>query len=354
MTVSLVAPDDEQPDYQEFGEDHDNETAMQVTDAIGNLHRADSQWTAWPWPDVTALVGRMKPRDVWFACSFSGNGKTLFASSAVAQWVAQKTKVYVLPLENAADDFRLYLACQAVGIDPGIVNGGGMLDMDPGTRVFWEGKIKGELTRQMNDAALRGFLKVKGVDAINLSRLTLATKEAADWGAKVVVVDHIDHIEGGDGTSLHAESVRVNKAAKQLAKEYEMTFLFTSQMNNEAVKGGRDRLAQFGPPMPHHVFMGAHKRMIATGMIGLHRKLRDPMAGESQKEYHEALKKSRDGELPPMDALEPNVMAVSVMKSRNFGAREGNRAFLSVHHGRVTDLPERDRHQTTYDGLKRL
>ena len=51
--------------------------------------------------------------------------------------------------------------------------------------------------------------------------------------------------------------------------------LFTSQMNNEMLKGGKDRLAQFAPPMPHHVYMGGDKRKIATGMIGLHRRLRD-------------------------------------------------------------------------------
>jgi KaiC/GvpD/RAD55 family RecA-like ATPase len=338
----------------DFGADHVVEMSDQVIAAKDNLYRPDSDWLAWPWPDLTALCGRMKPRDVWFVCAFSGNGKTLFVSSAIREWTRAGVKTYVLPLENTADDFRLYMACQSVGIDPGVVNGGGLLDLPPALREEWERKIDAELSRQAEDRAAREALKVKGVDEINLSRLTMAAEEAAEWNARVLIVDHIDHIEGGDGSSLHAESVRVNKAAKQLAKKHDLIFLFTSQMNNESVKSGRDRLAQYGPPMPHHVFMGGHKRQIATGMIGLHRKLRDRLDTETEKEYAAALTQSRKGDVPPMGALAPNVMAATAMKLRNFGAREGNRCFLSVEHGIVGPLLERDRYSTTYDGLRRV
>jgi KaiC/GvpD/RAD55 family RecA-like ATPase len=325
-----------------FTGDHEGETAEQVSDAKDSLRRPDADWLAWPWPDLTTLAGRMKPRDVWFVCGFSGNGKTLFVSSAIQRWIEERVKVYVLPLENTADDFRLYLACQTVGIDPGIVNAGGLMDLPVAVRESWEHRIDAELDRQAMDRTFRDFVKIKGADAINLTRLTLAAEEAADWNARVVIVDHIDHIEGGDGKHLFEESVRVNKAAKELAKRYNLLFLFTSQMNNEAVKG-RDKLAQYGPPMPHHVFMGGHKRHIATGMIGLHRKLRERGEMETEKEYHAALGRSRSGDAPPMDALEPNVMAVTSMKSRNLGAKEGQRCFLSVSHGVVSHLAERDR-----------
>lgn len=338
----------------EFTRDHEVEATDQVADAVDNLLRPDSDWLEWPWPDMTNLFGRIRPRDVWFACAFSGNGKTTFIGSAIQHWVDAGHKVYVMPLETTADDFRTYLACQKVGIDPGLVNGGGLLDLAPDVRRDWERKIKAELQRQVTDSAYRAHLKIKGVEEINLARLTLAAKEAADWGAKVLIVDHIDHIEGGDGTSLHAESVRVNKAAKKLAKRYDLACVFTSQMNNESVKGGRDRLAQYGPPMPHHVFMGGFKRFIATGMIGLHRRLRDRLDGETVKEYQEALKASRVGDVPPMRALQPNVMALTAMKLRNFGSREGERCYLRVDNGRLSALPEKDRHSTTYEGVKRV
>lgn len=338
----------------EFAMDHDEEAEEQVNSATDNLYRADAEWVPWPWPDLTELAGRMKPRDIWFVCGFSGNGKTLFASSAIQEWIRQGVKVYVMPLETAADDFRMYLACQNVGIDPGIVNSGGLLELSPSLRDAWEGMIERELKRQLTDAAFHDFVKVKGVDAVNLARLTLAAEEASKWGAKILIVDHIDHIQGGNGTNLHNESINVLMAAKDLAKRYNLVFLFTSQMNNESIKGGRDRLAQFGPPMPHHVYMGGDKRKVAVGMLGLHRRVRDQFDDETPEEFAAAIKKSRDGDNPPLDALQPNVMAVTAMKLRNAGAKEGQRMFLAVEHGRVLDLPEKDRHATTYTAVRRV
>ena len=60
------------------------------------------------------------------------------------------------------------------------------------------------------------------------------------------MVEHIDHIEGADGSDLYVESTRVNRAAKDLAKEYDLVFLFTSQMNNEAIKGSEIDLRSSG------------------------------------------------------------------------------------------------------------
>jgi len=338
-----------------FSQEHDREAQGQVQDALDSLYRADDDWVPWPWPDLTGLMGRMKPRDVWFVCGFSGNGKTLFVSSAIQEWIKQRVKVYVMPLETAADDFRLYLACQNIGIDPGIVNSGGLLDYSVIIREGWEEQIEKELQRQVADPAFHDNVKIKGVDAVNLSRLTLAAAEAARWGAKVLIVDHIDHIGGDDaeGSDPYRESLAVVKASHKLARKHNLVFLFTSQMNNESVKGGRDRLAQFGPPMPHHVYMGSHKRFVATGMIGLHRRVRDRKQDETLDEFAAAIKRSRDGDAPPLEALEPGVMAVTAMKHRN-AAKEGQRAFLAVERGRVLHLPERDKHGTTYTDVRRI
>jgi|GEM_PF-5792848 len=341
-------------EWEAFDVDDRVETSNQSLSAITNLLRPDESWVPWPWPHLTGLAGRMKPRDVWFVCGFSGNGKTLFVSSAIQEWIRQRVKVYVMPLETAADDFRLYLACQNVGIDPGIVNSGRMLDMSPPLRLHWQKKIQAEIERQIEDPAFREYVKVKGVNAVNLTRLRLAAEEAEYCGAKVLIVDHIDHIQGGNGSNLYAEAGKVLMAAKELAETHNLVFLFTSQMNNEAIKGGRDRLAQFAPPMPHHVYMGGDKRKIATGMIGLHRRIRDQLEDETAKEYAEAIKRSRDGDAPPLDALQPNVMAVTAMKLRNDGSKEGQRAFLAVEHGRVLHLSEKDKHGTTYTDVRRI
>ena len=87
-------------------------------------------------------------------------------------------------------------------------------------------------------------------------------------------------------------------------------------------------------------------------MIGLHRRLRDRDENETPKEFDAALARSRKGEAPPLDALQPNVMAVTAMKLRHAGQREGQRAYLAVERGRVSHLSERDSHTTTYTGVR--
>jgi hypothetical protein len=293
----------------------------------------------------------MAPGDVWFVCAFSGNGKTTYLSSVIDGWYEQGRKVYVLPLETRPQVFRTYWACQRLGIHPGDVLSGALAQHSHGHEI--RKRIRDELHRQV-EAPMRDRVRVSSASAINVARLTHAVEEARDWGADVVIVDHIDHIAGGDGSNLHAESYRVNHAALELAQREEIILLCASQLNNEMLRNSRDRLAQYGPPQPHHVFMGGHKRQIATGMIGLHRKLRDRRHDEDAKQYKIAMHDARNGDAEPTTMLEPATMAVTAMKLRNFGQRENQRVFLGVDQGRVISIPERDRYGTTNGQLRTL
>lgn len=324
------------------------EASDQVCDALDLVDLPPEAFLRWPFPDLDALTGGMAPGDVWFACAFSGNGKTTFLSSAINHWYEQGKKVYVLPLETRPKVFRTFWACQRLGVHPGEVLSGAMTRWPNSAECRQQ--IRDELHRQVEHPMI-DRVRVKAVPAINVARLSYAVQEAAEWGADVIVVDHIDHIAGGDGSSLHAESVRVNHATLELAQQYEIALLCASQLNNEMLSGSRDRLAQYGPPQPNHVFMGGHKRQVCTGMIGLHRKLRERGPTETVKEYKAALSEARGGE-EPMAMLEPNTMAVTAMKLRNFGDRENQRCFLGVQRGRVASIAERDRYSTSHDAMR--
>ena len=327
------------------------ELTDQVCDAMDLVARDADDFLQFPFPAVAALTGGMAPGDVWFVCAFSGNGKTTFLSSAIDGWYELGKRIYVLPLETRPKVFRTFWACQRLGIHPGDVLSG-ELSRRPNGHVVRR-TIRDELQRQ-SEAPMRDRVRVTGVTAINTARLAYAVEEAAEWGADVVIVDHIDHIAGGDGSNLHAESVRVNHAALDLAQDFGVVLLCASQLNNEAMRGSRDKLAQYGPPQPNHVFMGGHKRMVATGMIGLHRKVRERAGSETTKEYKAAMQAARGGDADVHGVLEPGVMGVTAMKLRNYGARENQRVHLGVEHGRIISLRERDLHSTTYEGQRRI
>jgi hypothetical protein len=51
------------------------------------------------------------------------------------------------------------------------------------------------------------------------------------------------------------------------------------------------------------------------------------------------------GDVESMEVTMPNTMAIVCLKHRT-ASHEGMRCKLSVHHGRLEDIPERDRYTT--------
>lgn len=327
------------------GDDHFDahlDAQRQAASAIQMLDRPADAYLRWPWPTLDAMTGGMAPGDVQFVVAFSGVGKTTLIASAIREWFAQGKRIMVLPLETRPKTFRVHLACLELGLKPGHVLSGD-IHRDPDAKQQID-RIKAHIRWQVEgDFCER--VRIKGVPFIGESELESCLREAKNMGTDVVIVDHIDHIDGDD-ESLYQASVRVNKAALRLAHLYEPgVLLFTSQANQEAMKGGRDHLAHYQPPQPNHVLMGNTKRQVATGMIGVYRPIRARKPDETPEEYAAAIKASRAGTEEPWKALEPGVMGVNQMKSRN-GKVEGARCQLRVEAGRVMEIPEKDQHAT--------
>lgn len=331
-----------EPEYEDLPQIHPLVLASdQVIDAQIALDRHPDTFLRWPYPELDAMTGPMAPGNVWFICAASGGGKTTFVASIIDLWRIAGKKVYVMPLETRPKEFRTYLACMAAGVHPGDALSGNLRLLPDG-----EAKrllLKSELEMQLKSPYIDRVM-ISGQRAIDLNGLTAGLKEAKAFGADVVIVDHIDHIEGGNGSNLYGEAKRVNDAALRMAQDNDMLLLFTSQLNQGASKG--DYLTKYLPPKTDHIAFGSLKQRNATGMIGLFRPLRQRRAGESEKEYAAVMKVIRSGTGTITDALEPNTMGVSAMKLRNYGSREGAKVFLGVHGGRVTPLREIDRYSS--------
>ncbi len=310
----------------------------QVIDAMNAMERPASAYLHWPFPDLDAVAGGMAPGNVWFVCGASGGGKTTFISSLIDLWRLAGKKVYVMPLETRAHEFRTYLACMATGIHPGDALSGRLANK-PAERDMLMAEFRGQLHSPYVEQVM-----VSGQRSINLEGLGQGLREAKAFGADVVIVDHIDHIQAGDGKNVFQESKLVNDAALALAQENDVILLFTSQLNMSASKG--DYLAKYRPPKDEHVNFGELKRRNATGMIGLYRPIRQPRPTESKDEYVKVMQAARDGTGNAMDALEPNTMGVVAMKLRYYGAFEGSKIQLAVRHGRVYPMSEADHWST--------
>jgi KaiC/GvpD/RAD55 family RecA-like ATPase len=322
------------------------ETSNQIIGALEHIDRHPATLVRWPYPDLDTLTGPMGGGEVWFTAAFSGGGKTTFVVSTIEAWRKQGKKVYVMPLELQPSRFRTYLACMEVGIRPGDALSG-QLRSDP-TRDGERAALKAAVTAQMHKE-FSDFVRISPQRSIDVRGLENGLKEAKRFGADVVIVDHIDHIEDGDGQNLYAESVKVNNAALRMAQDNDLLLWFTSQLNMEIVKG-KDHLAKFGPPMQHHLMFPTAKIKNATGIIGLFRPLRKRRPDEDEQDYLRTLKAAHAGEADATDALEPGVMGVTAMKLRNYGQHDGRKILLGVERGRVIPLNERDRYQTGFGG----
>lgn len=306
------------------------EASDQIVDATLDLNRRPEDFLHMPWAALDGMVGGIAPSDLWFVGAYSGHGKTTFLTSALDAWYESGKSVYYMGLESKPKTLRTHWACKRLGLDAGDVLSGKLMEREDWQ--FTRERIKAEINSQMKgDRSEQIYFSPRQfVDADSLHK---AAKEAAALNSDVFIIDHVDHLEG-EGQGLFEQSTRVLKMLLWVSQEYSLRVLAATQFNNEMVKG--NRLGLHLPPTPTAVWMGGFKRMISSGMIGLYRPLK--FGGIDD----DTLKSFAKGNGEPQDVCEPNVMAVSVMKHRLYGNREGRRVFLRVEKGKVVDLPEHE------------
>jgi hypothetical protein len=314
----------------------------QVGTAEAKLYDGPESWLHLPWSTLDALVGGIGEGNVWFVGGFSGHGKTTFLMDLTAKLTANDRTVYYLGTETAGNELRTRLACQRVGVYAGHVLSGASRSWHN-----WD-EIRADLVKDIRSQLTLGdrdkFL-VCPSQRINATGLRGAFQNAGLNGADLLIIDHIDHVAHGGGKSGFEDSRMLAGLVLDEAQRTGLRVVAATQFNNESLRG--DRLGPHQPPQPHHVYMGSHKRQIAWGMLGVYRPLREDLTADD-------LKKARAGALQPDQYLEADTMAVSIMKHRYYGAHEGRRVKLRFDHGRLSDIPEKDRYETSYDGQRRI
>jgi hypothetical protein len=351
--MAIVPPDDEPDEFmspQIARAEAAGETADQVGVTRADLYRESEDFLRLPYPALDAVVGGLAPSDIWFVAAFSGRGKTTLLTSVVDEYIGAGRNVYLMGLESQPNEIRTHLACRELtrrwyasnGQDGARVDGGDVLSGALQDRAEWPAlrRLLVAAVEAQAERPMRDRLTVDGARFVTAAGLRDACRRAANLEADVMVIDHIDHIGGESGGSASfEESVRACNAALSAAQEYGIRMLVATQLNNQGVRA--DPLAGFRPPQPHHVYLGPQKRMIASGMLGLYRPMKQGITPDE-------IKAARDDRVDLSTVLEPNTMGVVVMKNRKQGRNEGKRVSLGVEHGRVYEIAERDRYATSY------
>lgn len=305
-----------------------------ATEFFAFLDGGADQFVRFPWDAIDTMMGGLLPGEVHYVGAFSGNGKTLFMLSLAREWAKRGVGVYYLGLETNPMALRTQLICWECQINPARVLRGDAFRQPDWPTV--EATLRAASKRWQ---LARHPLYLAPTPRIDLAALDRCFTQAVALGARVLMVDHVDHLGTGQGGDLYQESVRVNNALKDFAGRHQLLVVASTQLNNEAVK--HSPLDRYLPPMEHYVKFGGHKREIATSMMGLYRPLKPSLTREQ-------LTAARTRTIEARTLVEDWMMGVACMKHRKDGAKDGTaKAVLGTHGYTISDLPERDRHSTS-------
>lgn len=307
-----------------------DEAAAQIEDGLKMLAYTPGHFLHWPWKAMDDVVGGMAPGTLHYVVCPSKGGKTTLCRSATSHWVHQGKRVYYAGLEMTAKMLRMMYAADDCGVDPGDVVTGAWLhrpdveDLRFRLRQAW-------LAQDEAESVYRN-LRFAPFSTVDRKAVQEMMTVAADWGAEVVLVDHVDHVDGSkDGGNDYAVTKATQHLFLELAQRHDLTVILTSQMNTAGKLG--DLWRDHRPLRHEHVKFGALKLEVATTMLGFYRPVKVGMTKE-EKQMVEARERS------VYEMLEPGVNAFNLMASRPYGSRIGDSGFVGWERGRIVDAPQ--------------
>jgi replicative DNA helicase len=293
----------------------------QVELAHSVLERDPSSVMTYPIATLARLRGGWSPGEIDFLAAASNSGKTTLLSTLARRWVGAGRKVYYAGFELPAHQLRLQWAAREAGLLPGDVVSGEYLTKPDGQSV--RAKVQAALKEQEERI---DYLRCADASFVDVKGLRTMAHEAAEWGADVFIIDHIDHVEGtGD---LHGQSRQVVASMLELAKSTGVRFLVATQLNQQGLS--QDFLRSHRPVREEYIKQGGHKKEVATFMLGLARAIRKDVTKEELKAVRDRIKEIHTIE-------EPYTSQVNVMKHRHYGDRVGSVRLLAWERGEYTD-----------------
>lgn len=282
--------------------DFDARTRTQVRNARDLIHEDWSQCVTMPWPVLHDAIGHgLLPYQLWTIAASSGHGKTTFAMNLVRAWVEQGKRVYVVPLEQPTEVMRVYLAALTLGFPTRLALANKWREiLSPAA----QDAVDAELVRQQDEAELLHF---SDVDFLTVSALPRVLAEAQQFGADVVLIDHVHHILG-EGRNRYAEFETICQVMHRFGKDTRIPVVAMAQLHRGQV---RDRLKLYRPPDIETIQNGDVLRQVSSVVLGLFRPLLAMLT--KAEEQHIRLGES----VKPY--LKPNTMGVGVLKSRISG-----------------------------------
>ncbi len=300
-----------------------------------------------PYPSVHRIVGRVAPGRLVFVMANTGQGKTTFMLDLLDRWADAGMSVDYLGTEQEPDELRTKWACLRVDVPAHVAINLEWDEYREGDA--WQDAVGVELERI--DTAYGERILFHPDKFITLEKIERAAKDAERRGSQVLIVDHIDRVETGAQDNEYLALKRIIRRLKELARDCGLVMIVASQVNRKGREG--DRLAVYRPPQLHHMQGGSAKEHEADVVLGLWRPIRMKKPDETADDYKYQLAAASRGDIEPREVTEPNTMAIVCLKHRTSG-KDGERCKLHVHHGRLSEIAERDQYTTAHGIIRKV
>lgn len=289
----------------------------------------------WPWHTLREALGPLVYGTVTYLAAFPGSGKTTLLSHLVRSLLEQGHQTAVFPLEASYREFLARLMCVEYGMDADDV-----LSKRMRLRALGGDAVAAQELQLFTSAFYQRARDIKAEHPwrhLAVDPLTHLTPEAfwsrcahhAARGVRVIIVDHVDHVQPEAGEPDIAASMRIQHYALRAAQEFGMVVLLASQLNVRRLGG--DRLALYRPPQIDWLWSKGPKDQIARLIIGLYRPV-DPHVEP------ETLRAAERGEVEPWEIAWKGRMGVRVMKGRYEGANTQRSLTLAFDGRTLTDV----------------
>jgi replicative DNA helicase len=300
-----------------------------------------------PYASLHREVDRLMSGQLVFVMANTGQGKTTFLLDVMDRWAEAGVRIDYLGTEQEPFELITKWACLRVDVHPGIAISKSWDAHHHGTE--WQARVAAEVPRL--ELQYGEQVKFSPDKFITLAKIEQAARKAQSRGGHVLFVDHIDRVDIGPKAEV-GDLTKLIRRLKELGRDHKLLMVVASQMNRDARKA--DRLGAYRAPQLHQMQGSAAKEHEADVALGLWRPLRQQLPTETPAEFKATMAAAKAGHIQVSDVTEKNTMAVVLLKHRIFGERDGNRCKLHVRHGRISEIPERDRHSTTYDGVRQV
>jgi hypothetical protein len=313
----------------------------QYGEAVKRLHEDTTKYPAFPWPVLAELAGPMCPEDLVLIAARTSGGKSLFLQNLFDAMICEGRSGLYAGLEQAPRILRIKWACLRAKVPPKLVLA--TRKEERGTPGWQDAmaKVQDELA-WMHEAPIKGRAHFAAARRIDKPGLIAWTEWAVQRGCQFVVVDHVDRMKHGTGANSFQELSETIQLAKELAVQYRIVMLMATQVGRPS-----DGLAAFMPPALHELRGAGTKEEEADTVLGIYRPLK---SDTTNKQLHAV----RQGLADWDTVVESGTMGIQILKHRLDGPVAHKMVKLAVEHGRVLDLPERDRRGTSREELHRL